>query len=315
MTIYNPNFHYTLERLLKVKPPEPPSDFANFWQRRYQHALKITPNAQLSSVRRENTHFNVHDLQYTTSDKITIHGWAMVPKHGKVERVIIVGHGYGGGYEPEHELPLNDVAYLFPCSRGLSKSQLPGVPNEPYFHVLYHINDREQYILGGCVEDIWLAVSAALELFPNTRGRIGLMGISFTGGLGCLALPWDLRIKRAHFQVPSFGHQMLRLKLPTHGSAHSVQDFCKQHPKTKEVLRYFDAATAAQFIRVPTHIAAALSDPVVTPPGQFCIYNALPIKRNPFELFVLSQGHADYPDAAKEQTQLLDNLRVFFADL
>ena len=44
--------------------------------------------------------------------------------------------------------------------------------------------------------------------------RLDYMGISFGGGIGALALPWDERFHRAHLNVPSFGHHPLRLTLP-----------------------------------------------------------------------------------------------------
>jgi cephalosporin-C deacetylase len=57
------------------------------------------------------------------------------------------------------------------------------------------------------------------------------------------------------------------------------------------------------------HVAAALFDPAVAPPGQFAIYNALP---GPKELFVLTAGHFDHPASAMENRSLLSELKVFF---
>ena len=68
---------------------------------------------------------------------------------------------------------------------------------------------------GGCVEDVWCAVSATLNLFPECEGHVGLLGISFGGGIGAMALACDTRIQRAHFNVPSFGNQPLRMTFPT----------------------------------------------------------------------------------------------------
>jgi len=63
--------------------------------------------------------------------------------------------------------------------------------------------------------------------------------------------------------------------------------------------------------RVPVHVAAALFDPAVPPPGQFAVYNAL---GGPKELFVLTAGHFDYPAAEEENRRLREELVRFFAD-
>jgi len=130
------------------------------------------------------------------------------------------------------------------------------------------------------VEDLWLAVSSLLKLFPATAGHLAYLGSSFGGGIGALALPWDMRIQRAHFNVPSFGNHPLRLQLPTWGSAAAMQKYQREHGNILVTLNYYDAAIAAQSIQVPVHIAVALADPVVAPPGQFSIYNALRGKKN-----------------------------------
>jgi pimeloyl-ACP methyl ester carboxylesterase len=60
----------------------------------------------------------------------------------------------------------------------------------------------------------------------------------------------------------------------------------------------------------PVHVAAARFDPVVPPPGQFAVYNALPGDRR---LFVLDAGHFDYPRRRTQATELLSQLWAFFA--
>jgi cephalosporin-C deacetylase len=176
--------------------------------------------------------------------------------------------------------------------------------------VLHDIQDRQRYILGGCVDDLWLGVSALLELFPETLGRIGYMGISFGGGIGALALPADPRIRLAHLNVPTFGHMPIRLSLPTLGSGEAVRAHRDRHGHVLDTLQYYDAATAATFCRIPVHVAAALFDPVVAPPGQFAIHNALAA---PKRLFVLDGGHFQYPGQADQERRLLEDLREFFS--
>jgi cephalosporin-C deacetylase len=312
MSNFDPTYGYSLEQLLQIPPPPQPEDFAAFWQNRYQRVLKLDP--QLRRTLSDKTHpdFECYDICYNSTDGFQIGGWLLAPKQGQVTRAVVVGHGYGGREEPDFHLPIPGAAFLFPCFRGLSRSRRWPVSDNPSYHVLHDINKRDRYILGGCVEDLWLAVSALLALFPNTAGHLAYLGISFGGGIGALALPWDKRIQRAHLNVPSFGHHPLRLQLPTWGSAAAVQNYQREHGNILAILRYYDAAIAAQSIRVPVHVAAALSDPVVAPPGQFSIYNALPGEK---KLFVLEKGHSDYPGQVEQEKALLLELQTFFSEL
>ncbi len=226
-----------------------------------------------------------------------------------MRRGLVVGHGYGGRDRPEFDLPVKETAVLFPCCRGLSLSARPPISQNPSWHVLHDIDKPKSYIIGGCVEDIWLAVSTLVALYPWLSGHIGYSGISFGGGVGAMAIAYDERIDRGHLALPSFGDQPLRLILPTVGSAQSVQEYHKEHADVLETLRLYDAATAASRIKVPMLVAVALFDPSVAPPCQFAVANALP-KFN--EIFILDAGHFDYPGGAEQEAVLRDKLGQFF---
>jgi cephalosporin-C deacetylase len=158
----------------------------------------------------------------------------------------VVGHGYGGRDAPDLSLPIAQAATLFPCARGISRSSHPAVPGEPNLHVLHGIHSRDSYVLGGASADtVWCAASALHELVPETASRFDYIGISFGGGIGALALPWDRRFHSGHLNVPTFGNHPLRLTLPCVGSGEAIRHHHLQHPDVLEVLRYFDAASAA----------------------------------------------------------------------
>lgn len=312
---FDPTYGMGLEQLLAIAPPEPPSDFAAFWEHRYDAALQVAPQPHVqhhvhSSSRKLKKHV-VHDLHYTSTNEVRIGGWLLLPADGEVQRGLIIGHGYGGRTAPDEPLDFETTALLFPCFRGLGLSPMANVSHNPAYHVLHDIQDRERYILGGCVEDLWLAVSALLALFPQVSGRVGYSGISFGGGIGALAAPWDKRIQRLHLHIPTFGHQALRLTLPCVGSGESVRNFQRHHHlDIMKTLAYYDAASAARYLRIPTLVAAALFDPAVPPPGQFAIYNAL--QENLRQLFVLEAGHFDYPHQQQQLRQMNEALASFF---
>lgn len=307
---FDPSYGYGLDELLAIEPPPEPEGFADFWRDRYRRCQTLDPEPRIrprSDARKDRS---VLDLDYRSTDGFPIRGWLLEPKAGPPQRGFVIGHGYGGINEPDFALPFPDAAYLIPCFRGLGRSRRAPISENPAWHVLHDIHRRDRYILGGCVDDLWLGVSTLLAVHPELEGRLGYLGTSFGGGIGALALPWEPRLARAHLSVPSFGHQPLRLRLPTVGSAASVQAFARTHGHVAETLAYYDAAVAARHIRQPMHLAAALFDPAVAPPGQFAIYNALP---GPKWLFVLTAGHFEHPQRAAEETQLLADLREFFA--
>ena len=309
---FDPTHGYVLETLLQVGCPEAPVDYESFWRSRYARVRQLAAQSKITETGVERDGWRIFDWQYVSTDQVVIRGWALFPMSGAVRRAFVVGHGYGGREQPDFDLPLEEAALFFPCARGLGRSLLPRVSAEPYWHVLHHIEDKERYVLGGCVEDLWMAVTAALEHVPQATGHVGYLGISFGGGVGVMAAAWEERLQRAHVNVPSFGNQPLRMKLSTVGSAASVQRFIRRKPEAMEVLRYYDAAIAARYVRMPFHCACAVFDPAVAPAGQFAIYNALPGDK---QLFVLHAGHHECPGMASQQEGLRQEVHAFFRDL
>ncbi|MFZ2170761.1 MAG: acetylxylan esterase [Methylococcaceae bacterium] len=310
---FDPTYGYSLQQLLVVKTPKEPKNFDHFWQTRYQKALTVAPQPQTKIVNENILGWRLFEISYTSTDNFTIRGWLLLPVSDVIKRGFIIGHGYGGRNEPVFHLPFENAALLFPSFRGLALSAQPSISSEPYYHVQHDINDVDRYILGGCVEDVWLAVSALLHLFPYIAGHLGYLGISFSGGIGALALAWEQRIARGHLNTPTFGHHPLRLRLATQGSGQGLQQSYRAHKKqTLNTLRYYDAALAAKRITIPVHCACALFDPCVAPPGQFAIYNALAGQK---QLFTLQAGHHNYPGQQQQELELIHELDAFFAPL
>lgn len=307
---FDPTYGYTLDTLLQLPPPPEPPDFATFWQSLFAQARAVRVAPQLREIASPVREQRVFAVEYTSLGNFRIKGWLTIPREEPVERGAVIGHGYGGRDGPDREVPIPCCAALFPCARGLSLSVHLAIPTDPARHVLYGIQNRYAYILGGCAADIWCAAAALLELFPAVAARLDYLGISFGGGVGALALPWDERFHSAHLCVPSFGNHPVRLGCPCVGSGEAVRTYNRERGGIAlEVLRYFDAASAARYLRIPMHIAAALFDPAVPPPGQFSVYNAI---GGPKRLFALSAGHFDYPDQVTEQQRLFAELKDFF---
>ncbi|WP_137130366.1 acetylxylan esterase [Rhizobium sp. FY34] len=308
---FDPSYGYSLDALRAIKAPPAPESFDAFWASRYARVLGVKPAPILCPCALSHPDFRVEEIAYSSTDGMRIGGWLLTPLREKIRRGIIVGHGYGGRDAPDFDYPVRDAVLLFPCFRGMSKSPCPPISPDAQWHVLHDIEKPDSYVIGGCVEDLWIAVSALTTLHPQLAGRIGYSGISFGGGIGALAMPYDPRIARGYLEVPTFGHRPLWLTLPTTGSAASVQIYRKTHPQVDGVLALFDAAIAASRITVPMLVAVARFDPAVAPPCQFAIANALmPSKFN--ETFILDAGHFDYPDSASQHALLSQKIRRFF---
>ncbi|MDQ0471312.1 acetylxylan esterase [Labrys wisconsinensis] len=308
---FDPTYGFGVDQLRAIRPPRAPSNFDAFWRARHVAALGVDPQPQLGESGSSHPNWHVHDVIYTSTGDFRIGGWLLLPREGRVRRGLVVGHGYGGRDQPDFDIPVEETAVLFPCFRGLSRSSRPPISSDPAWHVLDGIDKPERYILGGCVEDLWLAVSVLIRLYPELDGRVGYAGLSFGGGIGALAIPFDQRIDRGHLTVPTFGNMPLWLTLPTVGSGHSVQAYRKTHADVIETLSLFDAATAAARIRVPMLLAVARFDPAVAPPCQFSIANALPTS-NHHETVILDAGHFDYPGSEEQHALLSEKVRRFF---
>ncbi|MCC2336654.1 acetylxylan esterase [Cellulomonas wangsupingiae] len=307
----DPTYGYTLPTLLEVGAPPAPADLAEFWTGRYAQARAVAPAPTTRPSADTMAGFDVFDVEYTSVGGVRLGAWLAVPVDGPVERGLVHSHGYGGRLAPEAVVPVERAAVLFPVARGLgSRGLVEGIPSTAEAHVLHGIASRETYVHGGCAADVWCAVTALCELVPAAATRVDYLGGSFGGGIGALAAPWDPRIAAVCLSVPSFGNHPLRVTLPCTGSGEAVRAHVADHPEALETLRYFDAAATARHLRVPTHVAAALADPAVPPPGQFAIHNAV---AGPRELYVREYGHTEHPGMADAAAALLASQRAFLA--
>jgi cephalosporin-C deacetylase len=305
---FDPTYGYDLRQLLTVGAPAAPDDFAEFWRGMYARTRDISPRATKRQLPAEREGRVTFEVEFDSLDGFRVGGWLTLPVDGDVRTGLVAGHGYAGRDEPDYGFQYRHTAAIFPCGRGFNRSARPELPGSAAFHVIHGIASRQTYLHGKCVADFWAAVSALKELVPGDY-PIDYAGGSFGGGLGAMALPWEPRFRRAFLEVPSFGNHPLRLTTQCTGSGEAVRQYYQRRPEVVDVLKYFDAATAATFTTIPTLVSAAPFDPAVPPPGQFAVYNSLAGTKN---LFVREAGHFTYPNEAKDNLTVQEEIEKWF---
>lgn len=310
---FDPEYGYTLEQLFSVSAPEAPEDYEAFWMRHYRDALQIALNISQREVDCENPSYRLYEVEYDSYQGVRIGAWITVPlTTNSLKAGMVVGHGYGGREAPSYDMPVVDAVCIFPCARGFHRSASEGIPDSGAEHVLHGIESADTYSHLGSVVDYWLAASVLLELYPEVSDRLYYSGGSFGGGIGAMVLPWDSRFTKAFLDIPSFGNHPLRVTLDCVGSGAAVKEYYDSgHPEVLDVLKYFDAATAARWIQIPVFVAAAEFDPAVPPPGQFAVYNAL---QKPKKFFLRQAAHFDLAGNEFDGQSIAARLRRWFAD-
>ena len=308
---FDPTYGYTELDLLSVGLPESPLDFAAFWTETFRANASIALNTHVVQSDSAHPGFDLSIAEFDTLGGYRIGAWIAYPKSGDIESAIVISQGYGGRSAPDFSQIPQGLAAIFPCAPGFGLSAHPDLPDDKMGHVIHRIDDRDAYLIRPCVTSIWSATTLLLELFPDAIGRIYFRGASFGGGIGALALPWDDRLTKAHLKVPTFGNHPIRNVCPCEGSGKAAAEHVAANPCASSVLAYYDAATAASYIRIPVHGAPALFDPKVPPPGQFAVTNALP---NTAQIRILKAGHFEYPGQQEENAALNDDLAAWFSD-
>lgn len=308
---FDPSYGYSAEDLFNVSPiPELPEGGKEFWENRYQQALTVVPEITEEAEPQSLSSGVLRQIKFNTVGGRRLGAWLGVPADGKVKRLIVYGHGYGGIMEQPTTWP-SDTAYLFPCLRGQGLlSTFDDLPSVSAFHVLVGINSKETYIHGENAADVWCAVSALRSLYPDPEIPMYYHGGSFGGGIGAMALPWDKRIRKGLLRVPSFGNHPLRLTLPCTGSGEAVRKKWLNQPEILEnTLRWHDSAATIRHATQPVLFICALQDPSVPSPGQFSVWKA---HGGPSRLLITPAGHMHYPEEQEILSEIEKEMDQFF---
>lgn len=291
---FDGSYGFTLDTLRQVQPIAPTPEFADRWRgwRSAAREVDAAPRV-LSSEQRGRRRVSLIELSGV--DGVRLRAWYVDPAAGPARVGIVHSHGYGGRDAVATQRVPADAAAIFPVARGLGALNVDvGAAEDRERHVLTGLSEPDEYVIGLCARDLWLAGDALIAVAGDVP--LYYVGESFGGGIGALAVPWDDRYVGATLVVPTFGQYDERLAVPCLGSGEFQRLLVLQHPEVREQLRLFDASTSATFFSIPVRVEAALWDQFVPPQGQFSIANAVPDAL--LELAVLPAGHAEYPGLA-----------------
>jgi len=302
---FDPTYGHDRDSLLSIQAPDTePPDFSDFWRATYHENEQIPLHYRLEPVAYIDPTVHAYKVTFDSWGERTSCAWLLEPAYGKPLIGCIIGHGYGGrtdinpGPWTLNSPTDRDVARIFPVARGFHISSMPDIPsNNSGRHVIHGISSKETYVLRGCVAEQWTCSRIILDRHPHLARRLAYSGGSFGGGIGALMLPWCNRFSAAHLNIPTFGHHPIRLRSQCVGSGEALRKYHTTHPEIANVLAYYDAATAAKYIRIPIFAGAALFDPGVPPPGQFAICNSLAGEST---LSIHSVGHFAHSESASE---------------
>ncbi len=273
------------ELLMLAAPPESPG-FRKFWEETHSLAMEHKPYYYIErEVWSGQPDCRIYVVRAKTWDNREIVMWISRPRHSRGG--ILIGQEYCNMSVP----PPCDAGVTLCCPnvRGLGLSQCRDIPWVPPEHVLHGIRAKETYVLRGVITDLWLAATILIDMYPDVAENLNYMGSGMGGGTGALMLPWDSRFKAAFLGVPAFGNNPVCLKYQSPGYGEALGKYVQEHPEAMEVLGYFDAAVSAKYLRIPTVVVPALSDPCVAPAGQFSVANSIPDRYR--IRFIAETGH------------------------
>ena len=144
-------------------------------------------------------------------------------------------------------------------------------------------------------------------------GGIGSGSVGIAGN-GALCIPWDDRIHYGDLNVPTLGGRIV-LNYPVNPGSPGENRRLKalESAAGMRVIDLCNASAAAQFIRVPTIVTPALSDPTVPPPGQFAVANSIPESCRIMRIREVGHSPATEADLAMEKELEEIRSRVFVA--
>ena len=279
----------------KIEPGLPmPEDFDEFWERGRKEVREIPIDAQMRKLDEfSNERRDFYAVSFATINNQRVYGFLGIPKTGEAPYPTLVNIAYAGaGVGPDiwrtdpgfvtftmnvfpYEVPTNDEA------KGKAYDDYNKSLDCNYFE--YNMGDRDKYFYRAPILGIDRAVDWLAEQDFVDPQRIGYHGTSQGGGMGLALTSMNKHISRAMISVPAMCDHAGILKGRNAGwpelvDSWRIRNNPEQVEKTREALRYYDAANFARSIEIPITFTVGFRDVTCCPSSVFAAYNVVPSK-------------------------------------
>ncbi len=261
-------------------------DFDKFWQYTISEARKtpLCPEKKLYNY--PGSYVDVFDISFNGFDETRIHGWYIVPKFGRDDKMpcIIHYHGFCGNRGRPADFmqwAMLGVAVLSVDCRGQNGDTGDAAK---YSHgntqsvICKGVLNKEEYYFRAVYMDCLKAIDFACIQDEVDVNRIIVEGGSQGGALATAMAALDDRVYMALCDVPSNSNIEERIK-GSHGSFSSVTDYLKVHSdkvdRVFETLSYFDTMNMADRIKCRVLASVGLKDNVCPAKCYFATYNRI----------------------------------------
>lgn len=270
------SFGYEPEKI--VSPPNPQSDFEQYWKRAKKELAAVDPQYRLIKIDSLCTpKKNIYLVEMRSLGNVLIRGWYSVPTApGKYPAVMQVP-GYSSTIVPNYVNYGDDLIGFGLNIRGHGNSKdsfNPGFPN----YLQYFLTDKELYVYRGAYMDCVRGIDFLFSRPEVDTSRVAVEGASQGGALTfATAALNNTRIKVCAPQVPflsDFEHYFQVASWPGNEFINYVEVDKKQTwEQVYNTLSYIDIKNLAGWIKCPLIMGVGLVDDVCPPHINFAAYN------------------------------------------
>lgn len=274
-----------IKDLEKISPPlTSQSDLDEYWDITLKQFASKPLNSKRTLVETPFTYMEVYKIEYEGFDATPIHGWYLLPKFSRDEKLpcIVYYHGYSGskGY-PEEYAPYilmgmavfaidirgqaGETGNLIPQDYGMTKGWITqGIlhPDTCYYKAI--------------TIDAIKALDLVSEQPEVDHTRICVSGVSQGGGLAMIAAALSDKPAIAVAHIPNMC-QMDYGIMNSSSSLTEVASFIERFPeqlnKVIETLSYYDNMNLAHRIHIPLFVTVGLKDLITMPETIYAAYN------------------------------------------
>jgi cephalosporin-C deacetylase len=268
-----------------------PSDFDDFWSSTLEANPHLPDRVIRTRAETPITELVAEDLEFAGYNGDPIHAWIVRPQGSRALPAVVEYQGYGGGRGLVGEKSLwalTGRVHVFMDTRGQGSGWGTG-GDTPDPHgsgpategsMTRGILDEHDYYYRRVYVDAVRLLDAVAGLDCVDERRIAVTGGSQGGGIAIAAAALSRWPVLAMPDVPFLCHFRRSVDVAALPPYTELVRYLAVHRAEEDrvfrTLSYFDGASLARRITIPTRMSVALMDDIVPPSSVFAAYNALP---------------------------------------